>query len=195
VTVAMWEAMERNDFSRWPTGVHARSFVREYALAIGVDPADTIDDFCRGFPEQGDRRRDRLVRDTAEIIGHDFAAEDHLPPGVTHDRRASPRPVTPPTPVMTKRIRLIAAALDGVLLLIVSRLVVSIVPIGMWTTFGVLALVYNAASLIVIGSTPAAWVVGTYLVAHPEIMRGQFPLFRRLDASRKKEPSFERPAQ
>ena len=28
VSVDLWEAMERNDFSRWPTGVFARAFVR-----------------------------------------------------------------------------------------------------------------------------------------------------------------------
>ena len=51
----LWAALERNDVSRWPAGIFARAYVRQYALAIGVDPDSTVDEFCRWFP-QGDRR-------------------------------------------------------------------------------------------------------------------------------------------
>ena len=47
VSVELWDAMERNDFSRWPAGVAARSYIRSYAEAIGVDPTATVDEFCR----------------------------------------------------------------------------------------------------------------------------------------------------
>ena len=70
VSVALWEGLERNDFSRWPTGIYARSYVRDYATAIGVDPESTVDDFCRWFP-QGDRRAEPLIRGQAQIVGHD----------------------------------------------------------------------------------------------------------------------------
>ena len=55
VSVELWKGLERNDFSKWPHGIYARSYVREYANAIGVDPETTVNDFCRWFP-QGDRR-------------------------------------------------------------------------------------------------------------------------------------------
>ena len=55
VSAALWAGLERNDLSRWPTGIYARGFVREYARAIGVDVESTVDEFCRSFP-QGDRR-------------------------------------------------------------------------------------------------------------------------------------------
>jgi len=88
VSVSLWAGLERNDFSRWPTGIYARSYVRDYAAAIGVDPASTVDDFCRWFP-QGDRRAEMLIRGQAQIVGHDnLAWQDQVPPVAgDNDRR------------------------------------------------------------------------------------------------------------
>ena len=33
VNAALWEGLERNDLSRWPSGIYARSYVRAYATA------------------------------------------------------------------------------------------------------------------------------------------------------------------
>ena len=98
VPAALWKGLERNDFSRWPNGIYARSFVREYASAIGVDAETTVDDFCRWFP-QGDRRAEPLIRGQAEIVGHDnLEYRDHPPPVVEGERRGSLRAVEkPPT--------------------------------------------------------------------------------------------------
>ena len=70
VGIALWAGLERNDLSRWPTGIYARAYVRAYAQAIGVDPESTVDDFCRAFPH-GDRRAEPLIRGQAEIVGYD----------------------------------------------------------------------------------------------------------------------------
>ena len=55
----LWEGLERNDFSRWPSGIFARAFVRDYARAIGLDSDEVVDEFCRLFP-LGDRRTSRI---------------------------------------------------------------------------------------------------------------------------------------
>jgi transcriptional regulator with XRE-family HTH domain len=78
VSAALWSGLERNDFSHWPTGIFARSYVRQYARAIGLDPEATVDEFCRWFP-QGDRRAECLVRGHAKIVGHDLAWNDEVP--------------------------------------------------------------------------------------------------------------------
>jgi transcriptional regulator with XRE-family HTH domain len=90
VNAALWEGLEKNDLSRWPTGIYARSYVRSYAKAIGVDPESTVDDFCRLFP-QGDRRAALVIRGHAEIIGHqDLQYRDVLPPTAGEgDRRGA----------------------------------------------------------------------------------------------------------
>jgi transcriptional regulator with XRE-family HTH domain len=91
VAETLWAGLERNDFSRWPNGIFARAYVREYAKAIGVDPETTVDDFCRWFPN-GDRRVGPTIRGQAEIVGHDdLAWQDEVPAAVADgNRRGSP---------------------------------------------------------------------------------------------------------
>jgi transcriptional regulator with XRE-family HTH domain len=96
VSEALWEGLERDDFSRWPNGIFARAFVREYAQAIGVDPEATVDEFCRWFP-QGERRAEPELRVSAEIVNHQLEWQDHVPAVVKEDRRGSPSP-TPDAP-------------------------------------------------------------------------------------------------
>jgi Helix-turn-helix domain len=89
VSEVLWAAMEKNDFSRWPNGIFARAYIRDYAKMVGVDPEATVDEFCRWFP-QGDRRADRQIRGQAEIINHALESSPELPPDVSEDRRWSP---------------------------------------------------------------------------------------------------------
>jgi transcriptional regulator with XRE-family HTH domain len=97
VSLELWEGFESGDLSRWPTGLYARAFVRDYAKAVGLDPDEVVDDFCRLFP-LGDRRALPLIAATAEIIGHDTTATDDprlMPDGI--DRRGRPGvPSEPP---------------------------------------------------------------------------------------------------
>ena len=96
VSAALWEGLERNDLTRWPTGIYARSYVRSYAKAIGVDPETTVDEFCRYFPH-GDRRAEIVIRGHAEIIGHmDLQWSDHVPPAVTDGERRAGAADGPP---------------------------------------------------------------------------------------------------
>ena len=91
VGLELWVGFESGDLSRWPTGLYARAFVRDYAKAVGLDPDEVVDDFCRLFP-LGDRRALPVIAATAEIIGHDTTATDDpgmIPGGI--DRRASAR--------------------------------------------------------------------------------------------------------
>src|SRR6476620_147657 len=89
VSADLCDGLERNDVSRWPSGIFARSFVRDYARAIGLDEAEVVNDFCRLFPN-GDRRARRLIEAHARIIGHKPKVDDQvggLP--LEGDRRAA----------------------------------------------------------------------------------------------------------
>jgi len=88
VSADLLSGLERNDFSRWPVGIYARAFVRQYAYAIGVDPDSTVDEFCRWFAE-GDRRAERTIREQATIVGQDSVDyRDEAPNAAAGDRRA-----------------------------------------------------------------------------------------------------------
>jgi transcriptional regulator with XRE-family HTH domain len=89
VSEVLWAAMERNDFSRWPNGIFARAFIRDYCKLIGADPDATVDEFCRWFP-QGDRRLLPQIKGQAEIVNHSLDVGNELPKHIGEDRRWSP---------------------------------------------------------------------------------------------------------
>ena len=50
ISVGVLEALERNDISRLPGGIFSRAVVRAYAIEIGLDPEETIQEFIAQFP-------------------------------------------------------------------------------------------------------------------------------------------------
>jgi cytoskeleton protein RodZ len=50
ISMMTLEALERNDLARLPGGMFSRAFVRSYALEVGLDPDDTIQEFMGQFP-------------------------------------------------------------------------------------------------------------------------------------------------
>ena len=85
-------AFEANDLSEWPKGLYSRAWVRAYALAVDLDPVDTVDEFCRLFP-QGDRRAGGTIQEIAAIVASPSEYRDEH--AHTEGRRASD--VTPET--------------------------------------------------------------------------------------------------
>lgn len=189
VDVELWEAMERNDFSRWPSGISARAFVREYARAIGVDPESVVDDFCRSFA-QGDRRRGNIIRASAELLGAPSQWEDDLSGPASERRQPSDQP-SKPTPVdlarnavLTRRSRIAAVGLDLVLTASGSLLLSRVTHANVWAVLGIVAIGYHAAGLISIGATPGSAAVSAFLRHSPsEELRAlagtAFPRLRR----------------
>lgn len=86
------EALEANDLSEWPRGLYARAWIRAYATAVGLEPSDTVDEFCRLFPE-GDRRGHGTIREIAAIVAEPSQYRDEL--AHAHNRRATDPPAPP----------------------------------------------------------------------------------------------------
>ena len=49
VLASHFAGLERGDCSRWPGGMYNRSFIRGYALAIGLDPDETATEFAEYY--------------------------------------------------------------------------------------------------------------------------------------------------
>lgn len=164
--VDLWEAMERGDFSAWPKGIYARSYLRAYSNLVGLDADQVIDDFCRLMPEQGDRRRDAVVRGQAEIVGHQFAPSgDSLPPGVVKDRRRSV-----PTPALPKTadLRIVAALVDQGLVIACAAAVGYAEPRAFWPALAIIAVLYHGVGMVSLGTSPAARVLHAYRTRQPK---------------------------
>ena len=155
VAVDLWDGLERNDFSRWPSGIFARAFVRDYAKAVGLDADEVVDEFCRLFPV-GDRRVARIIKAQAELIGHNPAEIlDHaLPPG--GDRRASGRERRADARAQRMRFapRTVSAAIDAACMLSLASFGPLLLAAGFWSSAGVIAFVYYGTSTVTMGATP-----------------------------------------
>jgi transcriptional regulator with XRE-family HTH domain len=163
VGVELWDGLERNDFSRWPAGIFARAFIRDYSRAVGLDADEVVDEFCRLFPV-GDRRAARIIKAQAELIGHNLASVDEtalLPP--EGDRRASAyeRRDAARQRWIRLRPRLIAVAVEMTCTLSVAALGARLTGGGFWASAGIVTTFYYAAATAASGTSP-----GTLLVEH-----------------------------
>jgi transcriptional regulator with XRE-family HTH domain len=160
VDIELWAGMEANDFSRWPSGIFARAFIREYARVIGVDPESTVDEFCRWFP-QGDRRRDRIIRAEAELLGISSEWRDDLMPD-TERRRMAQEPAANEG-MVARHARIVAAGIDVGISVTTGAIVARLAGLPAWPAVGLATIVYHAAGLVFFGSTPGATIVSAWM--------------------------------
>jgi hypothetical protein len=109
VKLELLEAFEKNDLVDWPRGLYARAWVRAYAVAVGLDPADTVDEFCRLYLH-GDRRARSTIREIAAIAASDSEYRDEFG---HEERRRGARKVAPPPPAWLAPIVQFWRALRG----------------------------------------------------------------------------------
>jgi transcriptional regulator with XRE-family HTH domain len=194
VSVELWDAMENNDFSRWPAGVAARAHIRAYAEAVGADPGATVDEFCRVVP-QGDRRAERIVRGTAEFLGHQLVWTDDLPPELTEGDRRAPKPVPAGSLGpwwIDAHPRALAVALDVAAVIMCGGTVATAASIDFWKTLTAVALFYNGVSLALLGCSPAVWSIDTYIATHHPPKPSSVPVFTRMALARNDDSSPDR---
>ena len=59
---SLLEDLEQDNVSKWPQGIYRRSFVREYAAAIGLPAEAVVAEFLELFPEDGTTAGARFQR-------------------------------------------------------------------------------------------------------------------------------------
>jgi hypothetical protein len=143
VQAALFEALERDDVSRWPFGIFRRAFVRAYADAIGLDPDETLREFVERFPDPtlppsptgaagGDSSRAPVLRLTLADADSPFMGGNVM-------RQLRPR--------------LAAVAWDAGSLLALA--VSAFMVLGaFWMPLGVAMLCYYLGGILVLGNTP-----------------------------------------
>jgi hypothetical protein len=158
----LWEGLERNDFSRWPSGIFARAFVRDYARAIGLDADEVVNEFCRLFPI-GDRRVSRLIQAQADLIGHQLTYAESGGMPRQGDRRSAPSRELDESTAMRVRLagRSLATAIDAMITLGLAFGVSKVVDINFWAIAGVITVMYYTVMTIAIGTSPGIRVVET----------------------------------
>ena len=77
ISASLLKALERGDCSRWPTGIYSRSYVRDYAVAVGLDPDDLASQFSECFAKTAfpDRPAELAKKDPPQPLRLTFAPD------------------------------------------------------------------------------------------------------------------------
>jgi len=166
----LWEGLERNDFSRWPSGIFARAFVRDYARAIGLDSDEVVNEFCRLFPI-GDRRASRLIQAQAQLLGHHLSyAESGAVPEDGDRRTAAPADYDEALAIRSRLAsRALATAIDGGASLTIAALVSVATNISFWPVTGMVTVMYYTGMTLAFGSSPGAKAVAAISQSLPSL--------------------------
>jgi hypothetical protein len=146
ISRALLEGLERDDVSRWPSGIFRRAFVRMYAEAIGLDPELVLREFAQRFPDPASPSPPGLpVHDAADEAGLRLTLDEGWSPflGGRILRRGGQRSK--------------AVAFDAGIVL-AATLVAYVLLERFWMPLGLCALGYYLGGILVAGNTPGVWL-------------------------------------
>lgn len=71
IKLSLLEGLERDDLSRWPSGIFRRSYFRAYARAIGLEPDGMLNEFQARYPDpEAPENINHVIAETRQINGH-----------------------------------------------------------------------------------------------------------------------------
>jgi transcriptional regulator with XRE-family HTH domain len=155
IRVGLLADLEHGDVSRWPSGIFRRSFVREYATAIGLDPDEVLAEFTERHPDP-----------EAPFIGPAPLPGNSGKVVRLHAVRPARAPVVlrltlaeADAGFSTGRLlagagRRLAAAAWDVAVTMSLALLASLVVDRFWAPLALSVLAYYAISIVILGNTP-----------------------------------------
>jgi transcriptional regulator with XRE-family HTH domain len=152
ISASHFEALERNDLARWPTGIFRRAFIRAYAAGIGLDPDTIAREFFERFPD----RPELMPTAAGESTATPHAVPGRFPRTDTVLRLtlADAGPAIARERLFADlRRRCAAVGCDAAMMLAVAT-VVYVLAGSFWMPFGVFALLYELGGILVLGNTP-----------------------------------------
>lgn len=190
VKASLFDALERDDTSRWPSGIFRRAFIRGYANAVGLDADATAREFALRHPDPdmpppmpeqapvpvlptgGTTRRTGVG--VSPATGTAAAADDAATHGLRLTLVDTRLPFTGGRYLVQARQRWAAAAWDcgSILGLAVT---VFVCLDAFWVPFGITALCYYVGGVLVLGNSPGVCLFAPRL---PVIPPGETPASR-----------------
>jgi transcriptional regulator with XRE-family HTH domain len=145
IGVGLLKGLERDDLSRWPTGLFRRSFMRCYAEAIGLDAEETVREFLERFPDP---------QATAEAEAAANGSRGTNPTAVLRLKLADPPPPFSGGRILARAGRRLAAAACDAAMTVALALTAFVFIDKFWAPLGVAMLCYYVGAILVLGNTP-----------------------------------------
>ena len=149
ISASLFEGLERDDASHWPSGIFRKAFIRSYASAIGLNPDEITKEFLAKFPDPNDP-------DVVLALAPEPApATQHLAGATTTLR------LTFATQSAFTREKLLRSTLDRVAAIACDLAVVSLIGLALYAAIGVFWMplciafaAYYAGGVLLLGNTP-----------------------------------------
>lgn len=164
IKASLFEALERDDASQWPSGIFRRSFMRAYAEAVGLDVDATLREFLERFPDPQAPPEEQPVAptQTAEapsvqaftpLIVDPSSPAAHPNSGLRLTLVETGLPYTGGRFLADARRRWSAAAWDLGSLFAIG-LTIFVFMDAFWKPFGITALCYYIGGVLLLGNSP-----------------------------------------
>jgi transcriptional regulator with XRE-family HTH domain len=157
INAALFDALERGDTSRWPSGIFRRAFLRAYANAIGLDPEATLKEFLEVFPDPFDAPASALERGEGTAAAAELSGEaGPLRLTFADDPRHSISAAV--DTLVGGWLRPCAAVCDLAIVIAIAAAVFAAAG-RFWTPFTIVTVCYYFGGVLMIGNSPGAWLL------------------------------------
>jgi transcriptional regulator with XRE-family HTH domain len=159
ISVSLLADLEQTDFSRWPSGIFRRAFLRAYAGAVGLDPEQIVAEAGRLFPEDGSAPPARPVLKAQPPQPEPPPADGGTPVGfriMFEDAETAPGAMGVRS---VRTLRVMAALGDAAILLAGGGLGTLVGGVaGLWPGVALAAAIALVGATLVSGRTPGGWL-------------------------------------
>lgn len=153
IGISLLKALERDDVSRWPSGIFRRSFVRAYAEAIGLDADEVVRDFLEQHPDPHADPHPDPLNATPSDAALDISRRAVAQSGLRLTMADKPQSFSAGHLLAGARSRLSAVAWDGATTLAVA-VTAYVFFENFWAPLGVFMIFYYLGSVLILGNTP-----------------------------------------
>jgi transcriptional regulator with XRE-family HTH domain len=147
INISLLRDLERDDVSRWPTGIFRRAFIRSYAEAVGLDADEVANQFLERHPDVVP------LAAMAAMVAKGEPPKPRQKPVLRLTLADAPRPFSGGQLLKKAGARVKAASWDCGATLALG-LVAFLVLGTFWTPFAVVTLCYYAGGILLLGNSP-----------------------------------------
>jgi transcriptional regulator with XRE-family HTH domain len=161
ISVSHFEDLERDDVSRWPSGIFRKNFIRAYAKAVGLDIEATTREFLERFPDPNEPPppEEAVAQVAAAKVGTAVPSPAAASkPAVRITVADPPAAFSPGAIAASMRSRITAVACDAAVVGTIGLVVYAVMG-ALWAPLCITLVAYYGLGILLLGNTPGVCFV------------------------------------